>query len=88
VDSPNGARSYVRIRRADGDEVISLVWSGGMLVGLEPAGRAAYVVRLRGESDEALAAFDLFTGHLVRVSRISDREIEIEANGVTWRARR
>ena len=82
VDSPNGARSYVRIRRADGDEIVSLVWSGGMLVGLEPAGRAAYVVRLRGESDEALASFDLFTGHLVRVSRVSDREIEIEANGV------
>ena len=86
VDSPNGARSYVKIRRADGDEVVSLVWSGGMLVGLEPAGRAAYVLRLRGESDGALASFDLFTGHLVRVSRISDREIEIEANGATRRA--
>jgi len=88
VDSPNGARSYVRIRRADGDEIVSLVWSGGMLVGLEPAGRAAYAVRLRGENDEALASFDLFTGHLVRVSRISDREIEIETNGVTRHARR
>jgi len=59
-----------------------------MLVGLEPAGRAAYAVRLRGENDEALASFDLFTGHLVRVSRISDREIEIETNGVTRHARR
>ena len=86
VDSPNAARSYVRIRRANGDEIISLVWSGGMLVGLEPAGTAAYVVRLRGESDEALTSFDLFTGHLVRVSRISDREIEIEANSVRRRA--
>ena len=34
IDSPNAARSYVRIRRTGGDEVVSLVWNGGMLVGL------------------------------------------------------
>ena len=86
VDSPVGARSYVRIHRKGGDEIVSLVWNGGMLVGLEPAGRAAYVVRLRGESDGALASFDLFTGHLVRVSLVADREIEIESAGITRRA--
>jgi len=86
VDSPNAARSYVRIRRTGGDEVVSLVWNGGMLVGLEPAGRAAYVLRLRPERDGELAAFNLFTGHLVRVSLIADREIAIESSGVKRRA--
>jgi len=86
VDSPNAARSYVRIQRTGGDEVVSLVWNGGMLVGLEPAGRAAYVLRLRPERDGELAAFNLFTGHLVRVSLIADREIAIESSGVKRRA--
>ena len=86
VDSPNAARSYVRIRRTGGDEVVSLVWSGGMLVGLEPAGRAAYVLRLQPERDGGLASFNLFTGHLVRVTRVADREIAIESSGVARRA--
>jgi CubicO group peptidase (beta-lactamase class C family) len=88
VDSPTGARSYVRLRH-DGDEVVvSLVWSGGMLVGLEPVGHAAYTLRLRGERDGELTSFDLFTGHLVRVSLVADRELVIEAKGMTHRARR
>ncbi|HUQ79872.1 MAG TPA: serine hydrolase domain-containing protein [Gemmatimonadaceae bacterium] len=86
VDSPMGARSYVRIRRAGGDEIVSLVWNGGMLVGVEPAGRAAYTLALRGEGDGELTSFDLFTGHLVRVSRVAEREVKIESSGVIRRA--
>jgi CubicO group peptidase (beta-lactamase class C family) len=87
VDSPGDARSYLRVRRAgDSTEVISLVWSGGMLVGLEPSGRAAYTLRLRGDGQQALTSFDLFTGHLVRIERVGDRELAIESNGFTRRA--
>jgi hypothetical protein len=86
IDSPTSARSYVRIRRETGSEVVSLVWNGGMLVGVEPAGRAAYPLRLRGERGAELTSFDLFTGHLVRVSLIVDGELAIESNGVSRRA--
>jgi hypothetical protein len=86
VDSPTGARSYVRLRRADGDEIVSLVWNGGMLIGLEPAGRAAYPLWLRGEGPDEFASFDLFTGRLVRVSLLGDRELAIESNGEKRRA--
>jgi CubicO group peptidase (beta-lactamase class C family) len=86
VDSPANSRSYVRIRHADGEDVISLVWNGGRLVGLEPAGRAAYPLRLRPEGPRELASFDLFTGRLVRVALLGERELAIESNGVTQRA--
>lgn len=86
VDSPAGARSYVKLHRADGDEIFSLVWAGGRLVGVEPGGRAAYALRLRGEGPDEVASFDLFTGHLVRVARLGTGELEIESNGVKARA--
>ena len=76
----------LRVRRGDGSEVVSLVWSGGMLVGLEPGGRAAYTLRLRGEGPDELASFDLFTGRLLRISRVDDRELALVSNGVTRRA--
>jgi hypothetical protein len=57
-----------------------------MLVGLEPSGRAAYTLRLRGDGQQALTSFDLFTGHLVRIERVGDRELAIESNGFTRRA--
>lgn len=88
VDSPMGARSYVRIRRDGADEIVSLVWSGGMLVGLQPSGRAAYPLLLRSEGPDELASFDLFTGHLVRVGIAGERELTIESNGVVRRATR
>ena len=86
VDSPADSRSYVRVKRGDSTEVVSLVWSGGMLVGLEPSGRAAYTLRLRGEGAEALASFDLFTGRLLRIARVHAGELAVESNGVTRRA--
>jgi CubicO group peptidase (beta-lactamase class C family) len=88
VDSPMGARSYVRLRRDTGDEIVSLVWNGGMLIGLEPSGRAAYALRLRAEAPDTLTSFDLFTGHLVRIELLSDRELGIESNGLNGRAAR
>ena len=88
VDSPMGARSYVRIRRDGADEVVSLVWSGGMLVGMQPSGRAAYSLLLRSEGPGELASFDLFTGHLVRIGIAGERELTIESNGLTRRAAR
>jgi hypothetical protein len=86
VDSPAGARSYVQIRRADGDEIVSIVWSGGMLIGLEPAGRAAYPLWLRGEGPDDFASFDLFTGRLVHITLLGDRALAIESNGEKQRA--
>ena len=86
IDSPVAARSFVRVMRNGASEFVSLIWSGGMLVGVEPAGRAAYTLRLRSESPGALASFDLFTGHLVRVELLGDRALGIESNGVTRRA--
>lgn len=86
VDSPTSARSYVRLHRTDGDEILSLVWTGGRLVGVEPGGRAAYALRLRGEGPGEVASFDLFTGHLVRVARLGERELAIESNAVKTRA--
>ena len=86
VDSPTDSRSYVRVKRGDSSEVVSLVWSGGMLVGLEPSGRAAYTLRLRGEGPDALASFDLFTGRLLRIARVHAGELAVESNGVTRRA--
>jgi hypothetical protein len=83
-----GARSYVRLRRDTGDEIVSLVWNGGMLIGLEPSGRAAYALRLRAEAPDTLTSFDLFTGHLVRIELLSDRELGIESNGLKGRAAR
>lgn len=88
VDSPNGSRSYVRVHHAGGDEVVALLWRGGALVGLEPGGQAAYTLHLRPEGPDTLAAFDLFTGHLVRITRLGDGELAVESNGVTWRASR
>jgi hypothetical protein len=57
-----------------------------MLVGVEPGGRAAYTLRLRGEAPGSVAAFDLFTGRLVRVGLIAERELAIDAYGVRRRA--
>ncbi|HEX6050305.1 MAG TPA: serine hydrolase domain-containing protein [Gemmatimonadaceae bacterium] len=86
VESPTDSRSYLRVQRGDASEVMSLVWSGGMLVGLQPGGRAAYTLRLRGEGPGELASFDLFTGRLLRIARVDDRELALMANGVTRRA--
>jgi len=88
VDSPAAARTYVRLQHGDGHEVIALVWRGDLLIGLEPAGRAAYPLRLSADGPDALASFDLFTGHLVRIELLGDRELAIESNGVTRRATR
>ena len=88
VDSPGAARTYVRLRRGDEQEIIALVWRGDMLIGLEPAGRAAYPLRLSADGPDALASFDLFTGHLVRIELLGDRELAIQSNGVTRRATR
>lgn len=86
VDSPSGSRSYVQVRHAGGDEVVALLWRGGTLVGLEPGGQAAYTLHLRPEGPGTLTAFDLFTGHLVRIARIADGELAVESNGMKWRA--
>jgi hypothetical protein len=88
VDSPGAARTYVRLTHRDEREVIALVWRGGMLIGLEPAGRAAYPLRLSADGPDELASFDLFTGHLVRIALLGDRELAIQSNGVTRRATR
>jgi hypothetical protein len=64
------------------------VWNGGKLVGVEPSGRAAYTLVLPGEGDGELTSFDLFTGHLVRVSRIAERAVAIESGGIVQRGRR
>ena len=88
VDSPGAARTYVRLQDGDEREVIALVWRGGMLIGLEPAGRAAYPLRLSADGPDSLASFDLFTGHLVRIALVGDRELAIQSNGVTRRATR
>jgi hypothetical protein len=86
VDSPIAARTYVKVRRRDQEEITSLVWNGEMLIGLEPGGRAAYQLRLRSEGPDQFAAFDLFTGHLVHVELLENRELTIESNGVKARA--
>ena len=88
VDSPGAARSYVRLQHGDEHEVIALVWRGEMLIGMEPAGRAAYPLRLSADGPDELASFDLFTGHLVRIELLGDRELAIQSNGVTRRATR
>ena len=88
VDSPVAARTYLKLRHRDGDEIVSLVWNGEMLIGLEPGGRAAYQLRLRSEGPDEFAAFDLFTGHLVRVELLGNRELAIESNGLRQRATR
>jgi hypothetical protein len=88
VDSPGAARTYVRLQHGEEREVIALVWRGGMLIGLEPAGRAAYPLRLSADGPDELASFDLFTGHLVRIALLGDRELAIQSNGVTRRATR
>jgi CubicO group peptidase (beta-lactamase class C family) len=88
VDSPGAARTYVRLQHGDARKVIALVWRGGMLIGLEPAGRAAYPLRLSADGPGELASFDLFTGHLVRIELVGDRELAIQSNGVTRRATR
>jgi CubicO group peptidase (beta-lactamase class C family) len=85
VDSPMTARTYLRERRANGDGVVTLVWAGDLLIGLEDSGRAAYPLRLRASGPDELVSFDLFSGHLVRVTAVADRELAIESNGVTRR---
>ena len=82
VDSPNEARSYVRLAGS----VVAIIWAGGMIVGLEPGLSAAYPLRLRAESTGALASYDLFTNRLVRVSLIAPGELAIDAYGVKRRA--
>lgn len=88
VDSPIAARTYLKVRQRDGDDIVSLVWNGEMLIGLEPGGRAAYQLRLRSQGPDEFAAFDLFTGHLVHVELLDDRGLAIESNGVKARATR
>jgi hypothetical protein len=88
VDSPGAARTYVRLQDGDENQVIALVWRGEMLIGLEPAGRAAYALRLSADGPDELASFDLFTGHLVRIGLLGDRELAIQSNGMTRRATR
>jgi len=88
IDSPTAARSYVRAGRANDDEVVALAWIGDMLIGLAPVGRAAYPLRLRSEGRDELTSFDLFSGHLVRIRLVGDRELAIESNGLTQRALR
>jgi hypothetical protein len=86
IDGPIDGRSYVRFEDPGGAKVVALLWSGGMLVGVEPSGRAAYTLRLRGEAPGSVAAFDLFTGRLVRVGLTGERELAIDASGVRRRA--
>ena len=86
IDGPLDARSYVRFDHPDGAEVVALLWTGGKLVGVEPSGRAAYTLRLRGEGPGSVAAFDLFTGRLVRVGLTGERELAIVTSGVRRRA--
>ena len=88
IDSPTGARTWVKVARDSTDEIFALVWSGGRVIGMEPGGRAAYPLRLRSEGTDMVTSFDLFTGHLVRVELVSDRELAIESNGVRVRADR
>ena len=88
VDSPTAARSYVRLRQRAGADIVSLMWNGGMLIGLEPTGRAAYPLLLRREGPDELVSFDLFTGRVVRVALLGAGEIGIESNGEKKRALR
>jgi len=88
VDSPVAARSYVKLRRGSGDLFLALVWNAGMLIGLEPAGRAAYALRLQAERSDTLTSFDLFSGHLVRIALLGNGELAIESNGLRQRAAR
>ena len=85
ADSPTSARTYLRARHGSEDAIVTLVWAGDRLIGLEDGGRAAYPLRLRASGDDALVSFDLFSGHLVRVTMVADRELVIESNGVTRR---
>jgi CubicO group peptidase (beta-lactamase class C family) len=84
VDSPIDARTYVRL----GSDIVSLVWNNGMLVGVAGGGRAAYTLRLKGSGANELSSYDLFTGRLVRVELLPDRELAIETLGVRRRASR
>jgi len=86
VDSPTGARTYLRVPHDGGSEIVSLVWNGGMLIGLEPGGRAAYPLWLRSAGSEELVSFDLFSGHFVRIAPLGSGELAIESNGLTQRA--
>jgi hypothetical protein len=88
VDSPNEARSYLRLTGSGTDNVAAVVWSGGMIVGLEPGLHAAYGLRLRAEPGGELTAYDLFSNRLVRVSSSGKDELAIEAYGVRRRANR
>lgn len=88
IDSPAGSRSYVQVHRPRGDAVFALLWRGGALVGLEPSGQAAYRLRLHPEGADTLTAFDLFTGHLVRVIHLANGGLAVESNGVRRPARR
>jgi hypothetical protein len=86
MDSPNEARSYVRLARGGVDNVVAIMWSGGTIVGLEPGLHAAHPLRLRAESRGELTAYDLFTNRLVRISLSGPRELAIEAYGLKRRA--
>jgi hypothetical protein len=84
MDSPNEARSYVRV----GGSVMAILWAGGMIVGLEPGLHAAYGLRLRAEPSGELTAYDLFTNRIVRISLSAPSELAIDAFGVRRRATR
>jgi CubicO group peptidase (beta-lactamase class C family) len=86
IDSPNESRSYLRLGGTGANNVLAIIWSGGMIVGLEPGLRAAYPLWLRAESTGRMTSYDLFTGRLVRVSLSAPGELAIEAFGVTRRA--
>jgi hypothetical protein len=65
---------------------VSLVRNGECSIGFEPAGRAAYPLWLRGGGPDAFASFDPFTGRLVHITLLGDREFAIESNGEKRRA--
>jgi CubicO group peptidase (beta-lactamase class C family) len=86
IDSPNEARSYLRLPGAAADNVVAMIWSGGAIVGMEPGLHAAYQLLLHAEPGGKLTAYDLFTNRLVRISLDGPTELAIDAYGVRRRA--